>query len=55
MIDWNADHISFVIVAYAIVFIVLAFIVAATLLRGASLRKTLTDMKLPDTGQKDKA
>jgi heme exporter protein D len=53
MIDWNADHVDFVLVAYAIVFIVLAAIVVATLKRAATLKKTLADMKLPDTGQKD--
>jgi heme exporter protein CcmD len=53
MIDWNADHIDFVIVAYAIVFAVLAVVVVATLLRASALKKTLADMKLPDSGQKD--
>lgn len=53
MINWNADHIDFVIVAYVIVFIVLAAIVIATLMRASTLKKTLGDMKIPDTGQKD--
>jgi heme exporter protein CcmD len=53
MIDWNADHIDFVIVAYAIVFAVLAVVVVTTLMRAATLKKTLAAMKLPDTGHKD--
>jgi heme exporter protein CcmD len=53
MIDWNADHIGFVIAAYAIVAVVLLVVVATTL-RGASrLKKTLAAMKLSDSGQKD--
>lgn len=53
MIDWSSSHINFVITAYAIVFAVLAGMVVTTLMRAATLRKTLADMKLPDTGQKD--
>ena len=55
MIDWTADHISFVIVAYAIVFAVLALVVARTLMRASSLRKTLKAMNLPDTGERDQS
>lgn len=53
MIDWNADHISFVIVAYAIVFLVLAAVVGSTLMCASALKKTLRNMKLADAGQKD--
>ena len=53
MLDWNADHVSFVIAAYAIVFVVLAVVVGATLMRASALKKTLRNMKLADTGQKD--
>jgi heme exporter protein CcmD len=55
MIDWTADHIAFVITAYAIVFAVLAAVLVATLMRASSLRKTLKAMNLPDTGEKDQA
>jgi heme exporter protein CcmD len=55
MIDWNGDHIGFVLTAYVIVAVVLAIVVAMTLQRAATLKKTLAEMKLPDTGQQDKA
>jgi heme exporter protein CcmD len=53
IIDWAADHISFVIAAYAIVAAVLGVTVAWILWRASALKKTLADMNLPDTGQKD--
>jgi hypothetical protein len=53
MIDWSANHISFVIVAYAIVGLVLLAVVAATLLRASRLKKVLGQMKLADPGQQD--
>ena len=51
MTDWTANHISFVIAAYAIVATVLALVVGAILLRAATLRKTLAEMKLSDPGK----
>ena len=51
MVNWSADHISFVIVAYAIVVLVLGTVVAATLLRASALKKTLRDLNMPDSGQ----
>ncbi len=53
MINWSADHISFVIVAYAIVALVLLVSVATTLRRASTLKQALADMKLTDPGQKD--
>jgi hypothetical protein len=53
MIDWSADHISFVIVAYVIVALVLFAIVAATWLRASALKKVLAEMKLSDPGQRE--
>lgn len=54
MINWTADHVSFVIVAYAIVGLVLLAVVATTLQRASTLKKTLAEMKLSDTGQQDR-
>jgi heme exporter protein CcmD len=53
MIDWSADHISFVIVAYAIVALVLLVSVITTLRRATTLKQTLAEMKLSDPGQQD--
>jgi heme exporter protein CcmD len=53
MIDWSASHISFVITAYAIVIVVLAAVVGSTLRHASILKKTLSDMQLPDSGAKD--
>lgn len=55
MIDWNADHVSFVLVAYGIVTLLLAAIVVATLRRAVTLKKILAGMNLSDPGQRDKA
>jgi ABC-type thiamin/hydroxymethylpyrimidine transport system permease subunit len=54
MIDWTADHVGFVLVAYAIVAALLAAIVVATLRRAGTLKKSLAAMKLSDPGQSEK-
>lgn len=51
--DWTADHVSYVVVAYAVVACVLAGVVARTLWKATSLKAALRDMNLADTGQKD--
>jgi heme exporter protein CcmD len=53
MIDLNADHIGFVLTAYGIVAAVLLGLLAFTLAQAAKLKRTLSQMKLPDPGQKE--
>ncbi len=54
MIDWNADHIGFVITAYAIAAAVLAIVIIQPLLRARNLKRQLQAMNLADTGRDDK-
>jgi heme exporter protein CcmD len=51
--DWNADHVGYVVAAYAIVALVLAGVLVRTLMKAKSLKAALREMNLPDTGQKD--
>jgi heme exporter protein CcmD len=51
--DWTADHVGYVVAAYAIVVLVLAGVLVRTLLKAKSLKAALREMNLPDTGQKD--
>jgi heme exporter protein CcmD len=53
MIDWSADHINFVIAAYAITAAVLILAVVAVVQRSRTLKAQLLQMNLTDTGQKD--
>jgi heme exporter protein CcmD len=51
--DWTADHVGYVVAAYAIVALVLAGVLVRTLMKAKSLKAALREMNLPDTGQKD--
>lgn len=51
--DWTADHVSYVVAAYAIVAFVLAVVLVHTLMKAKSLKAALRKMNLADTGQKD--
>jgi heme exporter protein CcmD len=51
--DWAADHVSYVVAAYAIVALVLAAVLVRTLLKAKSLKAALRELNLPDTGQKE--
>jgi heme exporter protein CcmD len=51
--DWAADHVSYVVAAYAIVALVLATVLVRTLLKAKSLKAALRELNLPDTGQKE--
>ena len=53
MIDFNADHISYVLAAYGITALVLLTLVAMNLRQANSLKRQLKAMKLSDPGQKD--
>ncbi len=51
--DWSAEHVGYVVAAYAIVALVLAGVLLRTLLKAKSLKAALRDLNLTDTGQKD--
>jgi heme exporter protein CcmD len=51
MIDWNAEHINFVIAAYAIAALVLAIVIIQPLLQARALKRQLQAMNLADTGR----
>jgi heme exporter protein CcmD len=51
--DWSADHVGYVMAAYAIVALVLAGVLLRTLLKAKSLKAALRDLNLADTGEKD--
>jgi heme exporter protein D len=53
MINWTADHVEYVLAAYGVAGFVLAALVVRTLRQSAVLKKTLSEMKLTDPGQKD--
>jgi heme exporter protein CcmD len=51
--DWNADHVGYVVAAYAVVAVVLAAVLVRTVMKAKSLKAALREMNLPDTGQRD--
>jgi heme exporter protein CcmD len=51
--NWQADHVGFVLLSYGIAALVLGGVVVATLLRARSLRRELAAMKLSDPGTKE--
>jgi heme exporter protein CcmD len=53
MMDWSAEHIGFVVAAYAITGVVLGGVLVATLKRAKLLKAQLVVLKLSDPGQKD--
>lgn len=53
MIDFSADHVSYVLAAYAIVALVLAGVLVRTVLKAKSLKAALHEMNVADTGQRD--
>jgi heme exporter protein CcmD len=51
--DWSSPYLGYVAAAYGITGIVLLSVLVHTVWRSAALKKTLRDMKLPDTGARD--
>jgi heme exporter protein CcmD len=51
--DWNSQHVGYVMAAYTSVAVVLGAVVLHTLWRAKSLKAQLRKLNLNDTGQKE--